>query len=94
MDFHVKEGRAPYAPRKRLIWQSAPSPCSLIVSPNYVAHFSNFLARQDSGDPGPKVCAAVGGQKSFNVNLEISETGLCNNVYIEEILWLGQNFEG
>ena len=93
MDFHVKEGRAPYAPRKRLIWQSAPL-CSLIVSPNYVAHSPNFPARQVSGDPGPKVCAAVGGQKSFDVNLEISETGLCNNVYFEEILWLGQNFEG
>lgn len=46
------------------------------------------------GDPGPKVCAAVGGQKSFDVDIEISETGLCNDVYIEEILWLGQNLEG
>ena len=94
IDYQVKEWWAPYAPRKRLIWQSTPSPCSLIVSPNYVAHSPNFPARQVSGDPGPKVCAAVGGQKSFDVDIEISETGLCNDVYIEEILWLGQNLEG
>ena len=36
----------------------------------------------------------MGGQKSFDVDIEISETGLCNDVYIEEILWLGQNLEG